>query len=83
MLGCWVAEFLFLMWNVVVAREIETKEERKERKREREREEREISFFLNIILFDNYILYVGFDCAFKYYVHTQCRNKFLQYFHNY
>ena len=45
MLGCWVAEFLFLMWNVVVAREIETKEERKERKREREREEREISFF--------------------------------------
>lgn len=35
MLGCWVAELLFLMWYVVVAREIETKEDRKEREREK------------------------------------------------
>ena len=37
-LGYWVAELLFLMWYMVVAREIEAKEDRKER----EREEREI-----------------------------------------
>ena len=33
MLGCWVAKLLFLMWYVVVAREIETKEDRKEREK--------------------------------------------------
>jgi len=45
-LGCWVAELLFLMWYVVVAREIETKEDRKERERERERERREKLFLI-------------------------------------
>ena len=33
MLGYWVAELLFLMWYMVVAREIEAKEDRKERER--------------------------------------------------
>ena len=33
MLGCWVAELLFLMWHMVIVREIEAKEDRKERER--------------------------------------------------
>ena len=33
MLGYWVAELLFLMWYMVVAREIEAKEDRKKRER--------------------------------------------------
>ena len=60
MLGCWVAKLLFLMWYVVVAREIETKEDRKER----EREEREISFF-NIILFDSLYYFIKFYVKIK------------------
>ena len=36
MLGYWVAELLFLMWYMVVAREIEAKEDRKKRERREE-----------------------------------------------